>query len=105
MAAAGSRGGAPGRRVGLAAVARLLFGTLGRSMALGMLLLLPLFVQELGGNEASFAVILSSATLSAVVCIGFLVRYPHTLRPHAVVTIAIVVYALGAVGAAVVTET
>jgi MFS family permease len=105
MAAAGSRGGASGRRAGLTALVLLLFGTLGVSTAFGMLLLLPLYVQELGGNEASFGVILSSATLTAVMCIGFLVRHPHTLRPHAVVTIAMVVYALGAVGAAVVSGT
>jgi MFS family permease len=74
-------------------------------MAFGMLLLLPLYVQELGGNEASFGVILSSATLTAIVCIGFLVRYPQALRPHAVVTIAIVTYALGASGTAVVSGT
>jgi MFS family permease len=105
MAAAGSRGGASGRRAGLAVVVLLLFGTLGVSTAFGMLLLLPLYVQELGGNEANVGVILSSATLTAVMCIGFLVRHPQALRPHAVVTIAIVVYALGTVGAAVVTET
>src|SRR3712207_7936282 len=102
MAATDGRDGTAGRRVGLAAVVLLLFGTLGVSTAFGMLLLLPLYVQELGGNEASFGVILSSATLSAVICTGFLVRYPHALRPYAIVTIAIVVYALGAVGAVVV---
>jgi MFS family permease len=105
MAAAGSRGGVARRRAGLAAVVLLLSGTLGVSAAFGMLLLLPLYVQELGGNEASFGVILSSATLTAVACIGFLVRYPQALRPHAVVTIAIVIYALGAAGAAVVSGT
>ena len=91
--------------MGLAAVVLLLIGTLGVSTAFGMLLLLPLYVQELGGNEANFGVILSSATLTAVVCIGFLVRYPEALRPHAVVALAIAVYAVGVAGAALVTGT
>jgi MFS family permease len=108
MASAEGRGGddgALGRRVGLAAVGLLLFGTLGVSTAFGVLLLLPLYVQELGGNEANFGVILSSATVTAVLCIGLLIRYPEALRPHAVVALAIAVYAVGAAGAALVTET
>ena len=105
MAAAEDRGGTAGCRAGLAAVVLLLFGALGVSTAFGMLLLLPLYVQELGGNEANFGVILSSATLTAVLCIGLLIRYPEALRPHAVVALAIAVYAVGAAGAALVTET
>jgi len=105
MPVAEGRGGAVGRRAGLAAVILLLFGTLGVSTTFGMLLLLPLYVQELGGNEANFGVILSSATLTAVLCTGLLIRYPEALRPHAVVTLAIAVYAVGVAGAALVTET
>src|ERR671915_2412069 len=105
MAVTRGRGGAAGRRAGLAAVVLLLFGTLGVSTAFGMLLLLPLYVQELGGNEANFGVILSSATLTAVLCIGLLIRYPEALRPHAVVALAIALYAVGAAGAALVAET
>jgi MFS family permease len=106
VASAGGRdGGASGRQVRLAAVVLLLFGTLGVSTAFGMLLLLPLYVHELGGSEASFGVILSSATVTAVLCIGLLIRYPEALRPHAVVALAIAVYAVGVAGAALVTET
>ena len=105
MAATEGRGGTARRRAGLAAVVLLLFGTLGVSTAFGMLLLLPLYVQELGGNEANFGVILSSATLTAVLCIGLLIRYPEALRPHAVVALAIALYAVGAAGAALVAET
>jgi MFS family permease len=92
-----------GRRVGLAAVVLLLLGTFGVSTAYGMLLLLPLYVHELGGDEADFGVVLSAATVTAVLCIGLLIRYPDWLRPHAVVAIAIAVYGLGAVGASLVT--
>jgi MFS family permease len=104
MAAAEGRGGAARLRVKLAAMILMLSGTLGISTAFGMLLLLPLYVQELGGNEANFGIILSAATVTAVLCIGFLIRHPQILRPHWVVAIAIAVYALGAAGAAVATE-
>lgn len=90
--------------VGLPAVVALLVGTLGISTAYGMVLLMPLYVQELGGNEASFGVILSSAMVPAVLCIGLLIRYPEKLRPHVVVAVAVVLYALGAGGATLVSE-
>lgn len=83
----------------------LLLGTFGVSTAFGMLLLLPLYVQQLGGTEANFGVVLSAATVTAVLCIGLLIRYPGTLRPHTVVAIAIAVYGLGAAGASFVSGT
>ncbi|MDQ3603165.1 MAG: MFS transporter [Actinomycetota bacterium] len=88
---------------GLPAVVLLLMGTLGISTAFGMLLLLPLYVQELGGDEADFGVVLSAAAVPAVLCIGFLIRYPEALRPHVVVALAIATYGLGAAGASLVT--
>jgi MFS family permease len=94
-----------GRSAGLAAVVWLLLGTFGVSTAFGMLLLLPLYVQQLGGNEANFGVVLSAATVTAVLCIGLLIRYPDALRPHTVVAAAIAVYGLGAAGASFVTGT
>jgi MFS family permease len=94
---------ATGRRAGFAAVVLLLLGTFGVSTAYGMLLLLPLYVQQLGGNEANFGVVLSAATVTAVLCIGLLIRYPDALRPHTVVAIATAVYGLGAAGASFVT--
>jgi MFS family permease len=90
-------------RSGLPAVALLLMGTLGISTAFGMLLLLPLYVQELGGDEADFGVVLSAAAVPAVLCIGLLIRYPEALRPHVVVALAIATYGIGAVGASLVT--
>ncbi len=91
------------RRSGLPAVVLLLMGTLGISTAFGMLLLLPLYVQELGGDEADFGVVLSAAAVPAVLCIGLLIRYPEALRPHVVVALAIATYGLGAAGASLVT--
>ena len=92
------------RGVGLGAVVLLLLGTFGVSLSYGMLLLLPLYVRELGGNEADFGVVLSSAALPAVLCIGLLIRYPEALRPHSVVALAIAVYAAAAAGASLVVE-
>ena len=86
------------RGVGASAAVWLLLGTLGVSTAYGMLLLLPLYVEELGGNEADFGVILAAGAVPAILCIGALIRYPGAMRPYAVVAIAIAVYALGAVG-------
>jgi MFS family permease len=84
-------------------VVLLLLGTLGISTAFGMLLLLPLYVQELGGDEADFGVVLAAAAVPAVLCIGLLIRYPEALRPHVVVALAIATYGIGAVGASLVT--
>src|SRR4028118_1284462 len=53
------------RGVGVSAVSLLLLGTFGISLSYGMLLLLPLYVRELGGNEADFGVVLSSAAVPA----------------------------------------
>jgi MFS family permease len=102
VAEAGDKG-ATRLRARLAAVVLLLLGTFGVSTAFGMLLLLPLYVQQLGGNEANFGVVLSAATVTAVLCIGLLIRYPDILRPHTVVAIAIALYGLGAVGVSFVT--
>jgi MFS family permease len=104
MAGAGDEAAAR-RRARLVAVVLLLLGTFGVSMAFGMLLLLPLYVRLLGGNEANFGVVLSAATVTAVLCIGLLIRYPDALRSHTVVAIAIVLYGLGAAAASFVTGT
>ena len=88
---------------GLPVVLLLLMGTLGISTAFGMLLLLPLYVQQLGGDEADFGVVLSAAAVPAVLCIGLLIRYPEALRSHVVVALAIATYGIGAVGASLVT--
>jgi MFS family permease len=89
--------------VRISAVVLLLLGTLGISTAYGMMLLLPLYVNELGGTEADFGVVFSSATLTAVLCIGLLIRYPEALRPHVVVALAVATYGLGATGTSLVT--
>ncbi len=84
--------------MGSPAVVSLLIGTLGISTAYGMVLLLPLYVRELGGNEANFGVILSSAMVPAVLCIGLLIRFPEVMRPHVVVALAVALYAVGVAG-------
>jgi MFS family permease len=88
----------------LLAVATLLLGTLGISAAFGMLLLLPLYVRELGGDEADFGVVLSAAAVPAMLCIGLLIRFPEKVRPHIVVACAIAAYGVGAAATSLVTE-
>src|SRR5215213_79028 len=90
-------GAAPSR---LPAMVLLFGGSLGVSAAFGMLLLLPLYVQKLGGDEADFGVIMASATLTAALAIGLVIRYPEALRPDVVLALAILAYGLGAAGAA-----
>jgi hypothetical protein len=94
---------ARGARLG--AMGLLLSGTLGISTAFGMLLLLPLYVQRLGGDEASFGIVMAAATIPAGLSIGLLILYPEVWRPNVVLTIAVLAYGLGAVGAALVTVT
>jgi MFS family permease len=103
----GKRGGTATPRAGarLPAMVLLLFGTLGISTAYGMLLLLPLYVQRLGGNEADFGVVMASATVTAAVSIGLVIRYPEALRANVVLVIAVLLYGLGAAGAALVRGT
>jgi MFS family permease len=92
-------------RASLPAMVLLLFGTLGISTAYGMLLLLPLYVQKLGGNEADFGIVMASASVTAAVSIGLVIRYPEALRANVVLAIAVLLYGFGAAGAALVRGT
>jgi MFS family permease len=89
----------------LPAMVLLLSGALGISTAYGMLLLLPLYVQRLGGNEADFGIVMASATVTAAVSIGLVIRYPEALRANVVLAIAVLLYGFGAAGAALVRGT
>ncbi len=82
----------------------LLSGTLGISTAFGMLLLLPLYVQRLGGDEADFGIVMASATVTAALAIGLVIRYPEALRANVVLAIAVLLSGLGAAGAALVKD-
>jgi MFS family permease len=88
----------------LPAMVLLFGGSLGISAAFGMLLLLPLYVQKLGGDEADFGIVMASATVTAALAIGLVIRYPEALRPNVVLALAILSYGLGAAGAALVRD-
>jgi MFS family permease len=88
----------------LPAMVLLFGGTLGISAAFGMLLVLPLYVQKLGGDEADFGIVMASATVTAALAIGLVIRYPEALRPNVVLALAILSYGLGAAGAALVED-
>src|SRR5215213_6481863 len=94
-------GAAPSR---LPAMVLLFGGSLGVSAAFGMLLLLPLYIQKLGGDEADFGIVMASATVTAALAIGLVIRYPEALRPNVVLALAILGYGLGAAGAALVED-
>lgn len=78
----------------------LMAGSLGISTGYGMLLLLPLYVLELGGDEANFGLTMATATVPAAVAIGLLVRFPDRIRPPRLLAAAIAAYGAGAVGVA-----
>jgi len=69
-----------------------------------MLLLLPLFVRDLGGSEAAFGLVLSSAAVPTLVVLVLLSRAPRAFRPHWLLGAAIAVFGLGAAGTTVVSE-
>jgi len=94
-------GAAPSR---LPAMVLLFGGSLGVSAAFGMLLLLPLYIQKLGGDEADFGIVMASATVTAAPAIGLVIRYPEALRPNVVLALAILAYGLGAAGAGLVED-
>ena len=95
----------PALRAGVRApaVVAVLLSALGISMSYGMLLLLPLYVLDLGGSEASFGLVLSAAVIPAVLTLLVLSSYPEALRPQWVLAVAIAVFGAGSVAASTVT--
>lgn len=89
--------------VGAAAVVAVLLSALGISTSFGMLLLLPLYVQDLGGSEASFGLVLSAAVIPAVLSLIVLSSHPEALRPQWVLVLAITVFGAGAAATSTVT--
>lgn len=89
--------------VGAPAVVAVLLSALGISISYGMLLLLPLYVLDLGGSEASFGLVLSAAVIPAVLTLVALSSYPEALRPQWVLAVAIAVFGAGSAAASRVT--
>jgi MFS family permease len=78
-----------------------LVSTLAFSTAYGILLVLPLYItQELGGTAADYGAVASSATITAILCIALLIRFPSRFPPNHLLAAAAVVYAVGAFGVA-----
>src|SRR5680860_1117393 len=96
----------PALRAGVsrAAVMVLMLAAFGISTAYGMLLLLPLYVQDLGGNEADFGIVLSSAAVTAVLSLAALTRFPEALRPDWVLALAIILFGVGSAATSLATE-
>lgn len=90
--------------VGAPAVAAVLLSALGISLAYGMMLLLPLYVLDLGGSEADFGLVLSVAVVPAVISLLVLSTHPEALRPQWVLMLVIAVFGAGAATASTVTD-
>ncbi len=78
----------------------LLLGSLAISTGYGTLLLLPLYVVELGGNEADFGLIVATAAIPAAIALGALLRSPDRIAPHWLLAGSIAAYGLGAIAVA-----
>lgn len=89
--------------MGAPAVVAVLLSALGISLSYGMLLLLPLYVLDLGGSEASFGFVLSAALIPALLSLIVLSSHPEALRPQWVLMLAIAVFGAGAAAASTVT--
>ena len=61
------------------ALGRLLAGVFALSTGYGLVLLLPLYVQQLGGSEATFGVVTACAAVPAALLLGLLLRFPDRL--------------------------
>lgn len=85
------------------AVAAILVAALGISMSYGMMLLLPLYVEDHGGSEGSFGVVLSAAAVPAVVSLALLAAHPERFRPQWVLVASVGVFGAAAAGSALVT--
>jgi MFS family permease len=79
-------------------VGRLLAGVLVVSTGYGVVLLLPLYVQQLGGSEATFGLVTASAAVPAAVMLGLLLRFPDRLPASSLLAAASLVYGAAACG-------
>ena len=70
------------REVSRVVLGLLMFGTLAVSTGYGMLLLLPLYVTRIGGQESDFGVISAAGTVTAAIAIGLLIRFPRAVPPQ-----------------------
>ncbi|MEV0222892.1 MFS transporter [Streptomyces sp. NPDC050704] len=80
------------------ALVLLLLGTLGISTAYGMLLLLPIYITEIGGHESDFGIVSAAGAITSAFAIGFLVRYPSRFAPQHVLAATGLMYGLTAFG-------
>lgn len=84
------------RPVPRALLVLLLLVTLAVATAYGALLLLPLHIVDLGGDEADYGLVTAAAALPAAVVLGLLVRYPVRFAPHSLLAVSAAVYAVAA---------
>jgi MFS family permease len=78
----------------------LLAATLAVSTAYGVLLLLPLYIIQIGGDEADYGLVAAVAAVPAAISLGLLIRYSRRFKPHVLLAATSAVYALAALGVA-----
>jgi MFS family permease len=88
------------QRMSRSAFVLLLLATLSVATAYGIFLLLPLYIKELGGNEASFGIVAAAAALPTAVVLGALLRFPRRVPPPTILALASLAYAAAAAGMA-----
>jgi MFS family permease len=84
------------------ALGRLLAGVFALSTGYGLVLLLPLYVQQLGGSEATFGVVTACAAVPAALLLGLLLRFPDRLPASGLLAAASMIYGSAACGLVVV---
>ena len=72
------------------------------STAYGVLLLLPLYIIQIGGDEADYGLVAAAAAIPAAIALGLLIRYSQRFEPHVLLAATSAIYALAALGVAAV---
>lgn len=79
-------------------MSRLLAGVLAVSTGYGVVLLLPLYVKQLGGSEATFGLVTACAAVPAALLLGLLLRFPDRLPASSLLAGASIIYGSAACG-------
>jgi MFS family permease len=84
------------RRMRRAQLAVLLLATLSVSSGYGVVLLLPLYMKQIGGSEATYGMVTAAAALPAAAALVALLRHPRRVSPVLLLCGASLVYAAAA---------
>jgi len=80
----------------------LIAATFAISTSYGVLLLLPLYIVEIGGDEADYGLVTAAAAIPSAIALGLLIRYSQRVKPHILLAGTSAVYAVAAAALATV---